>query len=200
MKIRAMKIRYFLSATAALALVACGPGDDTFQDPAQDPAAAPPTVDDPFATGAGVTDDLGDPNTPQGFVDMAAASDMFEIEAGRLAQERGQSAEIREFGEMMVNDHGNSTEQLRAAAGQVEGVTVSPRMTSAQQRNITELQNAGEDGFDGVYKRQQITAHEQTLNMLRSYAESGEAEPLRSFASETAPVVEAHLQRARDLP
>ena len=39
------------------------------------------------------------------FASNAAISDMYEIEAGRIAQERARSAEVREAGGRMINDH-----------------------------------------------------------------------------------------------
>ena len=85
-------------------------------------------------------------------------------------------------------------------AGQVTGITVAPRMTAMQQQMLTELQNTGTEAFDGVYKQQQVNAHQQTLNALQNYAESGTEEPLKNFAATTAPVVEMHLGMANELP
>ena len=187
-----MKVKHFLTAAVgAIALAACGSAEDTTEAPPEADASTPAV--DPTA-------DLADPSTPQGFVDTAAASDMYEIEAARVAQEKGQSDAVKQFAQMMIDDHTTSTENLQAAAGQVSGVTVAPRMTAMQQQMLTELQNTGTEAFDGVYKRQQIEAHQQTLSALQNYAETGTEAPLKSFAASTAPVVEMHLGMANELP
>src|SRR5690606_41759378 len=41
----------------------------------------------------------------QGFVTEAASSNMFEIEAGEMAVLQGNSADVKEYGGMMVLDH-----------------------------------------------------------------------------------------------
>ena len=188
-----MKFHLFLTAAAgSLALAACGSAEEAPADTAPETESTAPAVDP--------TADLADPSTPQGFVDTAAASDMYEVEAARIALEKGQSDGVKQFAQMMIDDHTTSSNNLKTAAGQVSGVTVAPRMTAMQQQMITELQNTGTEGFDGVYKQQQINAHQQTLNALQNYAQSGTEEPLKNFASTTAPVVEMHLGMANELP
>ena len=182
------------AALAALALTACGTAEDTTEattgaTPVETPAAEPTAAtESPMAS------------DPQSFVDMAAASDMFELESARVAQEKSQTPAVRDFAQMMIADHTSSTEKLRQAAGQVEGVTVAPEMTPAQQQQLTALRDATAEGFDALYKQQQVAAHEQALQLMQTYAEPGHPEPLMRFASTTAPIIERHLGMARDLP
>lgn len=188
-----MRTLAFLTATAALALAACGDSaSDTAADPAADNAAADRSANTDMAA------DPMMPTTAQAFADMAAASDAYEIEAGRMAQEMGASQAVKDFGAMMVEGHTKSTADLKAAAGEAEGVTVAPEMTAKQEADLEALRNAG-DTFDSVYARQQVAAHEMALAMLRGYAENGDSEPLKQFAAKTAPVVEEHLTQARTL-
>lgn len=186
-----MKARYTLAAGAAIALAACGSSEDaapitgaTTEPPL---AMATPEPAAPMAT------------TPQGFVDTAAASDQYEIEAGKLAQENGKSQPVKDFGAMMVQDHTKSSNDLKAAAGNVQGVTVNPQLTAMQKSNLDALRNAG-DNFDTLYKQQQVAAHEQALSLMRSYAETGDAQPLKDFAAKAAPIIDGHLTKARALP
>jgi putative membrane protein len=185
-----MNAKLLVSAAGALALAACGsPSDETAPDETLATDTATPT-EAPFAAAA---------PTAQAFVDTAAASDAYEIEAGRLAQSMGTSQKVKDFGAMMVKDHTASTASLQAAAAQAAGVTVNPQLTALQQNNLDALRNAG-DTFDTVYAQQQVAAHEEALRLLRDYAASGDAAPLKTFATDTVTVVEGHLVRARELP
>ncbi len=185
-----MKIKFLLASSAALALAACG--DTT------DEAATPDTMAEDTALTAEPMADPAMPTTAQEFATMQASSDAYEIEAGRIAQENGGDQAVKDFGALMVEDHTASTEKLKAAAGQAEGVTADPQMTAEQRTNLDALRNAGED-FDGIYLEQQVAAHEKALAMLRNYAENGDIQALKDFAGQTADVVEGHLERARDL-
>ena len=61
------------------------------------------------------------PTARAAYVEMAAASDMFEIQSSQLARSRAQNPAIREFAQMMIDHHTQTTQQLRAAA-QAAGV------------------------------------------------------------------------------
>ncbi len=183
----------FLTAAAALALSACAETaeDTTEAEPTATTAMAEETVAPADATAPTPTD-------PQGFVDMAASSDMYEIEAGKLAQANGKSQEVKDFGAMMERDHTKSSAELKTAAGQAEGVTVAPKLMPKHEANLAALRGAGEN-FDTLYKQQQVAAHEEALALLRAQADSGAAPSLKAFAAKTAPVVEGHLGHAREL-
>lgn len=188
-----MKITFPIAAVAALSLAACGSADN---------ANAP----DPLATDAGMpadfeTDAAADtalPTDAQGFVNAASASDLYEIEAGKLAQASGKSQAVKDFGKMMETDHTKSSAELKTAA-EAGGVTVNPQLTAKQQADLDALKAAG-DNFDSVYKAQQLAAHQQALSLLRSYASTGDQQALKDFAAKTAPVVETHLGHAEMLP
>lgn len=187
-----MKFRYLLTVAGAAALAACG------SEPEE--AVVDTTTTATETVTPAVNADAVMPGSPQEFVTMTAASDMYEIEAANLAQENGTSQEVKDFAAMMIEDHNTSTENLKAAAAEAQpALTVEPALTPEHESNLEALRNAGEN-FDTVYAQQQVAAHEKTLNMLRSYAETGEVEPLQTFASNTADVVEGHLEQARELP
>ena len=54
----------------------------------------------------------GAPSTTD-FVQKAAMSDMYEVEAGKIASQKGQSAPVKGFGQMMVDAHSKTTEELQ---------------------------------------------------------------------------------------
>src|SRR5580692_5257510 len=53
--------------------------------------------------------------TTKGFADAAAVSDMYEVEAGKTARGRGQTAAVKSFGAKMVTAHTETTSKLKAA-------------------------------------------------------------------------------------
>jgi putative membrane protein len=188
--------RFLLAAAATLALAACNnAADDTATDATVSADAA--------ATGATVNPDTAaDASMPvdaQGFADKASGSDMYEIEAGKLAQSMGKSQAVKDFGAMMVKDHTKSTNDLKTAATSAQGVTVAPKLDAKQQSDLDALKAAG-DNFDAIYKQQQVAAHEAALAMLQSYAQSGDNAALKEFAAKTTPVAKGHLDQARNMP
>ena len=181
-----MKLALPLAATVFLTLAACGSNSD------QPAPTETPTDTGVIATPAALT--------AQGFADKLAASDLYETEAGKLAQEKGRDQAIKDFGAMMVKDHAVSSEALKAALKDVQpAVALAPTLAPDQGRKLDQLRGAG-GNFDALYSLQQIGAHEETLKLLKEYSANGGDAALREFASKTATVVEHHLEEARKLP
>ena len=182
-----MHIRLTVATALALSLAACGSQED---------AVAPADDAVEQADAAGQALDL---NSPQGFIDMAASSDMYEIEAGKLAQQMGTSAAVKEFGAMMEKDHAASSEKLKAAAADAnQGLSVPTAMQPKHQQQLDALRGAGAN-FDTLYAQQQQAAHQEALNLLNSQAQAGTVASLKAFAAEAQPVVQGHLEHAREL-
>ncbi len=90
--------------------------------------------------------------TTKGFVAAAATSDMYEVEAGKIAQERGQSAAVKNFGAKMVTAHTETTDKLKAALASTHPDIAPPsRLDDRRQGMIDELRGAKDADFDGRY-------------------------------------------------
>lgn len=199
-----MKRNHLLAAVGLLALAACGSNNDadtaavdngTIENIAVDEtAAADPSADANMMAPAAL------PATAQEFADMAAASDTYEIESSKLAETKAQDAKVKEFAAMLVKDHSKSTADLKTAAGAASpAITPAPALNAEQQANLDALKAAGAAGFDQLYLSQQVPAHEKALGMLQAYSAGGDVQPLKEFASKTAPVVQHHLEQARSM-
>ena len=169
-----------LSAAASLALAACA---STQADMQADAAMAAGNMT-PTQRGA--------------YVEMAAASDLFEIQSGRMAAERGQSAAVRQFGTMLVDHHQRTTAQLSAAA-MASGTMPTPDLMPMQAQMMAELRATSGANFDRVFVRQQVQAHEMALALHSNYASRGDTPALRAVASAAVPVVRQHLEQARGM-
>ena len=55
------------------------------------------------------------PKTDQDFVMKAAQGGIAEVEGGKLAKTNGAAAGIKEFGEMMIQDHSKANAELEMA-------------------------------------------------------------------------------------
>ncbi|MDP2215345.1 DUF4142 domain-containing protein [Phenylobacterium sp.] len=181
-------------ATALVGLAACGdqtnnPGQSDAVNAAQDATSA--VVGQTSAATIGA-------NTLSGYVNGAAIGDMYEIEAGRMAQERGVSAGVRSLGEMLVSDHTASSERL-AGLARAAGETVPAEMDERRKGLLDNLRAAQGAEFDRVFAEQQVAAHQEALTLHEGYADSGDNAQLVAFARESAPKLRAHLEQAQAL-
>jgi putative membrane protein len=167
-----------LTAAASLALAACAS-----------------TQADMEADAAMATGDMT-PTQRGAYVEMAAASDLFEIQSGQMAASKAQRADVRQFAQMLVQHHQQTTAQLAAAAS-AAGTPPTPDLMPMQARMMDELRGASGAEFDRVFLRQQVQAHEMALALHTNYGRNGDTAALRVVANAAAPIVRQHLDEAR---
>jgi len=192
-----MKLMLMVSASAAAALtllavsnaIAADPMASKPVDAAQDKVGA--------AVGKASAVSMGSHSTGA-FVENAARSDMYEIEAGQIAQQKAKSAEVKAFGKMMVTDHTSLSNQMKPLVKKA-GLTPPPALDKRRQGFIDNLKSASAADFDKVYIDQQVAAHDEALSLMKGYAEHGDNADLKAAAGKAAPKVEAHLRHARAL-
>ena len=182
------------AAGAALALILSGcekPADVTANNAVEN-----------LDTGANVADNTATitalPATQ--FANTIAASDMFEIESGKLAADKGTSQAVKDFAAMLQTDHKKSTDDLKAAGAKADpAITPTPALTVEQQGNLDKLKAASGAEFDRLFAEQQVAAHQKGLEVLQAYSAGGDVAPLREFATKAATVVQSHLDKAQGL-
>ena len=134
------------------------------------------------------------------FADSAAMSDLYEIEAGRIAVEKGQSEAIRSFGQKMIDAHSENAGKLKQIVESEDMEVELPNELDASHRDmIEELEEAEPAEFDEEYAEQQVAAHQAAVDIFEDYADDGEDGPLKEFAGETLPHIERHLEEAKQL-
>jgi putative membrane protein len=139
-------------------------------------------------------------STTKGFVQEAANSDMYEVEAGKIAQQRGRSAAVRDFGAQMVAAHTETTTKLKAALKRSHADVAPPaHVDDRRQGMLDELRGAKDADFDNRYLAQQIAAHNEALILMRGYAKDGDNGDVKALAAKTVPVVQQHLDMAQKL-
>jgi len=132
------------------------------------------------------------------FVEDASAKGVAEVEAGKLAQEKGTAADVKAFGAMMVKDHTATNEKLKAIAEQKKlEVSTDAELLDKAKAMILDLRSA--KSFDQAYANNQVKAHEATIEIFEDEIKNGDDAQLKAFASETLPKLKAHLKQAKSL-
>ena len=132
------------------------------------------------------------------FYAKAAAGGMAEVETGALAQVKGNSGAVREFGEMMVRDHTEANDKLKQIAGR-KNIELPTEPDAKHKAKKQELEAVSGAAFDTAYIQAQVSDHEATESLLKRQIESGTDPEAKAWARETLPTVTAHLKRAREL-
>ena len=140
------------------------------------------------------------PMAANDFASTIAASDMFEIASGKLAQRMATNESYKKFGAMLVTDHTKSSAMLKTAAAAASPVVTLPSTLPAElQAKLDALKATKGAAFDTLFLEQQKDGHRNALDALKSYSSGGDVSSLKTFATNATPVVQAHLDRLNSM-
>jgi putative membrane protein len=155
---------------------------------AQTPAA---TMNTPAASALNPTD-------AQIVKDMAMAN-MAEVELGKLAQSKSQSADVKAFAQQMIDDHGKALADVKTLA-QNKGVTLPAALDSKHQKAADKLGAKSGEAFDKAYMAQAGVADHKTVHAkLEKDAKRAKDEDVKALASKMLPTVAQHLEHAQKM-
>jgi putative membrane protein len=133
------------------------------------------------------------------FVTAAAMTDILEIQAGQLAQQKAPDAAYKDFAQMTIADHTKTTDQLKGMAPKL-GIELPQQLDKTHQAAIDKLNAQSGAAFERTYKTDQVNGHREAVAMFERYAKSGDNPDLKKWASDTLPALRKHLQHAEALP
>lgn len=137
-------------------------------------------------------------NPDESFYKAAAEAGIAEVEAGKLALEKGSSQAVKDFAAMMVKDHTAANTKLKSIAA-AKGVKLptEPGLKHKAMKKKMEMKSGS--SFDKDYIEGQIKDHKDTVDLLRNEIDSGKDVDAKAFAAETLPTVEKHLEKIRQI-
>lgn len=132
------------------------------------------------------------------FIMDTAGGNLAEIKMGQLAKQRATNAEVKDFAQMMINDHTKANNEL-AQIAQRMGVALPKDVDPYHRAAMAGMSSLSGMAFDMAYVKGQLGDHALTLDLLEMQEKSGKDPELRQFAARTKPVVQKHYEIAREL-
>jgi putative membrane protein len=132
------------------------------------------------------------------FMDKAAQGGMAEVELGQLAQQNGQSAEVKAFGKRMVDDHSKADDQLKQLAAQ-KGVSLPTSLDAKDQATKDRLSKLQGAAFDKAYMKDMVADHKQDVAEFKHESMAAHDPDLKNWAGQTLPTLQSHLQEAEKI-
>ena len=131
----------------------------------------------------------------QDFAVNTAIAGMTEIQAGQIAQQKGMSKDVKDYGEMMVKDHTAAADKLKAIATQ-KNITLPTTLTPDAQKNIDDLQKVDGKKFDKDYLSMMVSDHKKVISAFEDESKNGSDADIRAFADSTLHTLRMHLDKA----
>jgi putative membrane protein len=130
------------------------------------------------------------------FVTEAAQGGLIEVRLGELAEQQAKSTKVKDFGQRMVEDHGQANDKLKQIAEQ-KGIELPRDLSEDAQAIYEELQGKSGAEFDQAYMDEMVSDHEDAVAAFEDYVENAKDPEVRSFAEETLPTLKEHLEQAK---
>ena len=182
-----------MTASAALAQTAAAPAAATPPAPAM--TASPAMTAPPAATAPATPANLS--KVDKEFITKAAQGGTAEVQMAQLAQQKSQSASVKQFAQGMIDDHTPNNQKLTDLATS-KGVTAPTEPSAAQQKMLAHLQTLDGAKFDHAYMSGQVKSHQTMLKLFEHEATNGKDTDLKSFAESTQPTIQKHLTMAQN--
>jgi putative membrane protein len=163
--------------------------------PAQ-PQSSQPSSQDPAGAAREQTGRM--PASDAQFARDAAADGLAEVELGRLAVEKASSAEVKSFGQMMVEDHSKANEELKALASRKDiNLPSDPKPEhKAEKERLEKLSGAA---FDQAYAKAMAKEHKKAVDLFSKQASRGADAELKAWAAQKLPTLKQHHAKAAEL-
>jgi len=101
-----------------------------------------------------------------------------------LAEQNGQSDDVKSFGKRMVTDHSKANDELKSIAAK-KGVKLAGKEPSEKWSS------------DKAYMDMMVKDHEKDLAEFQEEANNGSDPDVKKFADDTAKMVQEHLDLAK---
>ena len=145
----------------------------------------------------GVNSTLGIAPKTEDFIKEAAMSDMLEIDAAKIAQQKGSPQEKTFAGEMITDHTKTSTELKGLVSGEMKSAIPSS-LDDSSQKKLDKLRDTKPEDFASEYDPMQVSAHKDAVSLFERYAKGGEDPKLKDWAGKTLPTLQP-LEMAQDM-
>ena len=136
--------------------------------------------------------------TDQEFVDFAAQTDMMEAHLGQLASSNASAQGVKDYAQMLVTDHTNDYNQLNTVAGKAN--LVMPKgLDAAHDKMAAPFEKLHGAAFDHRYIQEMVAGHTKAVAIYTKEAASAQNPDLKAYANQALPVLQKHLDGAKDL-
>lgn len=133
-----------------------------------------------------------------GFAKKAAQENMAEVKLGRLAEQKGTTAAVRDFGRRMVQDHSKNDAELKELASR-ENLPLPTQIKKSDESTYEHLSTLSGKSFDRAYSRAMVQDHMKDLAEFQEEAKDAENQAIKDYAVQTEPVLQSHLDQARQM-
>lgn len=130
------------------------------------------------------------------FLMKAAEMQLEKISLGKLAQQKGNTVEVKEFGKMMEADHNTSLTEIKTLA-QSKSISIPTTVTENSKNHYDDLNKKTENDFGKSYSKMMVDQHQDAIDLYENAIEDTEDPEIRAWATTQLTSLRTHLERAK---
>ena len=135
---------------------------------------------------------------------IVVTANQVDIDAGKLAESKATSPEVKAFGKQMVTDHTGvnkqATELVTKLGVKPEGNPTAQSLKSGGADNVRALTALSGAAFDKAYVDHEVAYHQQVLDAVdKTLIPSAQNAELKALLVKVRPAFVAHLEHAKQL-
>jgi len=117
---------------------------------------------------------------------------------GKLIVQNAQSPDLKNFGQRLVTDHTQADQRLAQIAAQ-QGAIIPTKADPTHQAMLDQLASLSGTDFDRAVEKDAVRDHERDIQLYKQAANNLQDPELKAFAQQTLPILQQHLDMARQL-
>jgi putative membrane protein len=133
----------------------------------------------------------------QKFIMDAIQGNLAEVQMGQLAQQNGQSEDVKSYGKMLVTDHSAANDKAMSVAKEI-GVTPPTEPSAKQKAMHDKMAKMTGANFDKAFAKDMVADHKKDIAAFQKEAKK-KNDPAADFANDTLPTLQKHLDAAQKL-
>jgi putative membrane protein len=130
------------------------------------------------------------------FILRAGSIGLLQAKLAKLAERKGSSEAVVDFGKRMTGDYAKANEEIAAAAKQA--AYPAPVLLREHKQIAERFNGMGRSSFDKAYMEEVVKHHNEALQLFREESESGQVVSLKQLASRMLPDVQQRLSLAAE--
>lgn len=133
------------------------------------------------------------------FLQAAAGSGMFEVEAAELAKKRAAGNDVKAYAAKMLEQHRGMNAEIKTLAERKQ-VKLPGEPSEPDRGTLKQLGERSGADFDALYiEKAAVDAHTTANRLFETAAREAKDPQVRDFAARALPVVAEHLALSRKL-
>jgi putative membrane protein len=130
------------------------------------------------------------------FIQRVSSDGLLQARLGQLAQKKGTSPSVVEFGKQMTADYAKANEELKTGAKQA--AFPAPILLREDQQTFDRFNRMGRSSFDKTYMAEAVRRHSEVLRLFQREVDGGRVQSLKQLASRMLPDLQQRFSLATE--